>query len=253
MPRRSAAQSCAIVFAEPDGTGDPAAAGRDGLDDGWSDIGERKGSGQNARDRILGGAAFFILHAIADVARNFRSADDTSGLVFDGGNSERYVEERSIFALADGLVMFDRLSAPDPFENAQLFVVPARWNQSRDRFSNNFFGLVAEETFGPVIPARDYSVEVFADDRVGGRFNDGGQAPARFLTPLAIGDVAQIGCENRFIADAEGIDRQLDENFRAIGAQRIDLDATAEDRAFARFQVMLQSLPVALSQRGRND
>ena len=51
--------------------------------------------------------------------------------------------------------------------------------------------------------------------------------------------------------DAEGSNRQLDENFRAIRAQRIDLDAAAEDRAFARFQITFESLAVAFPQATR--
>jgi hypothetical protein len=98
---------------------------------------------------------------------------------------------------------------------------------------------VAEETFCRLVPTRDFSLEVFAYDSVLRRFNDRGQAPTRFVTPLALGDVAQIRGENRFILDAEGSDRQLDENFRAIGANRIDLDSTAEHRTLARLQVTL--------------
>lgn len=84
VPRRSAAQRCVIVFAEPDGPGDPIPAGGNGLNDCWADLAERGGSGQQAGHGILGGAAFFVSHSLGDIPADFRCADHNSRLVPDG-------------------------------------------------------------------------------------------------------------------------------------------------------------------------
>ena len=62
--------------------------------------------------------------------------------------------------------MIDPFTAPNPLQNAWLFVASFRWNERQDRLADNFFRLVTEEAFGGGIPTGDDSIEIFADDGV---------------------------------------------------------------------------------------
>ena len=105
-------QRRAIVVAQPNRTGDPIAAGRNGLDKERADFGERQGAGEQAGDGVLRGPASLLLDAARDVAADFGSADDAPVLVFYRRNRERNIEQRSILAPADGLVMLERSRIP---------------------------------------------------------------------------------------------------------------------------------------------
>ncbi len=109
--------------------------------------------------------------------------------------------------------MIDGLAAADALEDARLFALALRRDQNRDGLPDDLLRSVTIKPFRRPVPARDLSVEVFADDCVFRGFNDGDECPARLLTLFARRDVAQIGREHRLLLDAKGVDRQLDENF----------------------------------------
>ena len=56
-----------------------------------------------------------------------------------------------------------------------------------------------------------------------------------------VGEVADEGIEHHAVAAFQRGDAELDLEFRAVAAQRLDLDAAAEDGAFASTQETLQS------------
>ena len=82
-------------------------------------------------------------------------------------------------------------------DDAGLFMFPFGRDERPDRFSDDLFRLVTKETFGGGVPARDDPVQVLADNGVIGRFDDRRQAPACFFAARPIGDVAQVGDEDR--------------------------------------------------------
>ena len=140
-----------------------------------------------------------------------------------------------------------------PVKNLLLFVITIRRNNDRDRFLDRLFRSITEETLGPGIPAGNDSVEVFADNRVIGGFNDRRQLPARFFAAFAIRDVAQIGGKNRRVVDLDRGDGQFDQNFRTIFANAGDFDAFANDRPFSGLEIFRQAAAVLFAQTGRNN
>src|SRR5947199_9352446 len=102
-------------------------------------------------------------------------------LVFDWGNCQGNVEQRSVFSASYRVVTNDPLAPAQPFDNSQLFIVALRRNQSGDRFADDFISRVAKETFRFFVPTGDHFVEIFADDRITKRLNDRSQATVRFF------------------------------------------------------------------------
>ena len=82
-------------------------------------------------------------------------------------------------------------------------------DQNCDRFADNFISAVAKKPFRFLVPTGDYFIEIFAYDRITGRFNDRSQATVSFFGAFALGDVAQIGRENRRSIDLGCADRKL--------------------------------------------
>ena len=80
--------------------------------------------------------------------------------------------------------MVDALAAPDLLENPRLFVQMIVRDQERDRLADHFLGGVAEQALGADVPAHDGPVQVLADDRVVGRFDDGSEPLARGIRSL---------------------------------------------------------------------
>src|SRR5207247_9734284 len=66
-------------------------------------------------------------------------------------------------------------------------------------------------------------------------------------------DVTQIGGEDGCSGDPERSDGELDLNFGPVRAHGRNLDATIEDWTFARFQVMGETAPMPLAERGWNN
>ena len=61
-----------------------------------------------------------------DVAGDFRGADDFAFFVFDRRNSEGNIDEASVLALSNRLVMINPLTPTDTFEDHRFFVVTDR-------------------------------------------------------------------------------------------------------------------------------
>ncbi len=59
--------------------------------------------------------------------------------------------------------------------------------------------------------------------------------PAGLFVACALGDVAQVGGENRGAVDLERGDGQFDQNFRAVLAHTRDLDPLSDHRPLTCF------------------
>ena len=70
--------------------------------------------------------------SVGDVPGDFRRADDGTGGVADRRHGERYVDERAVLSLADGVEVFDTLAAPDARQHHVFFAQTLGWNQDRD-------------------------------------------------------------------------------------------------------------------------
>src|SRR5256885_2271705 len=68
------------------------------------------------------------------------------------------------------------------FEDVRLFVQAIQRDQHGDRLAENFFSSVTKDALGAFVPASNHAVEVFADDGVIGRFDDGRQAADGFVS-----------------------------------------------------------------------
>src|SRR5205085_9944284 len=96
-------------------------------------------------------------------------------------------------SLPNGFVMLDGNTALDSTDNYCFFVVQVQRNQRQDGFSDYFFSRVAENLLRPFVPARNYSLQIFADNSVVRRFDDGSEMRRRFFYCLALGNVAGDG------------------------------------------------------------
>src|SRR5207244_4773165 len=129
-------------------------------------------------------------------------------------------------------------------QNLLLFVVSIRRNNDRDWFVVCLLSGKTKKLFRSRIPAGDDSIEIFTDDRVVRRFNDGGELPTGFFVTFAFTNVAQIRCKNRGGVDLQSRDGEFDQNFRAILAHSRQLDPCSNHRPLARFPIMSQPEPM---------
>ena len=127
--------------------------------------------------------------ARGDVARNFRRTDNLAVLIPHRRHGERYVDEATVLAAADGFKMIDALAAPDASENDWLLVLQILRDDDGDRFADDLLRRITEQPSGARIPADDDAVEVFADDRIVGQFDDARELPARLFALPLLGDV----------------------------------------------------------------
>src|SRR5580704_14815951 len=80
-------------------------------------------------------------------------------------------------------------------DNLGLFIETIRWDERRHRFADNLVSGVAEEPLRAFVPACDDAVQIFANDGVVGRIDDGSKKAANALGVVVFGDVAgDFGC-----------------------------------------------------------
>ena len=91
--------------------------------------------------------------------------------------------------LPDGLIVIDALTAPYAREDAGLLVVSLSRNQNRDRFADSFFGGIAKQPLRALIPTHNDAVQIFADNGVIRRLDDGGQSLTGLFGLLQLGDI----------------------------------------------------------------
>ena len=86
-----------------------------------------------------------------------------------------YGDGSSIFAETHGFEMLHALAAFEAIQDLRFFIEAIRRKKNGDRLADHLLGGVAEYPLGGLVPASDDAVQVFADNRVIGRSNDGGK------------------------------------------------------------------------------
>src|SRR5262249_5043227 len=83
--------------------------------------------------------------------------------------------------------MLETLPLTNTSEDSWLLIVALWRHQDSDRLSYDFVVLITENPFSALVPAHNNTVEVFTDNRIIGRLNDGSQPlPALFCNlPVA--------------------------------------------------------------------
>src|SRR6516162_1029192 len=71
--------------------------------------------------------------------------------------------------------MVDRLAAPNLPQNFRFLLMPIRWNQGKNRFSDDLFSLVSKDAFGAQVPIGDDSVQVLCHNGIVRRLDDSRQ------------------------------------------------------------------------------
>ena len=104
--------------------------------------------------------------ALGNVAGNFGRADDIAAKVSDWRNGQRNIDEASVLAHSDRLIMVDPLTTPDAFQDSGFFVTAIGWNEHRHRLAYRLPARVAVEALRATIPARDNAVNVSREDGV---------------------------------------------------------------------------------------
>ena len=87
--------------------------------------------------------------------------------------------------------MIDPLATADTRQDAWLFVVAFLRDQGENRLADDLIRRIAEQALGALVPAHDGAVEVLADDRVVGGFDDGGEVLGRMLTDFPLTNIEQ--------------------------------------------------------------
>ncbi len=103
---------------------------------------------------------------MADIARDFGSADYLIVGVSNRGHGERDVDQRPVLAQSHGLIVFNVLTCAQPGNYCRLLVNVIVRNQDRHRLADHFAGRITEHALGSPIPAGDDSLKGFGDDRV---------------------------------------------------------------------------------------
>ena len=81
--------------------------------------------------------------------------------------------------------MVHALSALDALKNHLLFILSLGRDQYRDRLAQCFFGRVAVEMLGTLVPTSNDAGEIFGEDCIIRRFNDGRKKMRGHVQPLA--------------------------------------------------------------------
>src|SRR5689334_15948683 len=79
--------------------------------------------------------------------------------------------------------MIDPLSPFEARENSRDLVEAFRSGDCGDVLPHNLFRRIAEDAFSPTVPAPNDPIQVFADDGIVRRLNDGGQPFLQFRGP----------------------------------------------------------------------
>ena len=136
---------------------------------------------------------------LGDIPRDFGCTNHLAGAVLHGGDGNRNVNKRSIFAATHGLKVLDPLAQADAPENVWFLVVTIWWDDREDGRANHLFGRVAKESLCTLVPAGDNAIEVFADDGVVRALDDRGEQAGsgeprdRFLRTVGLGGATSIG------------------------------------------------------------
>ena len=100
--------------------------------------------------------------ALGDIPGNFGSADDSSVGLLEWRYRQRNIDQTSVLAATDGIIMINALAPPYALKDLWFLTYTIFWNQDRDRFADDLFGCIAEQPLGTSIPTSDNALETLA-------------------------------------------------------------------------------------------
>src|SRR6202022_1467308 len=142
----------------------------------------------NGREQKRG---VYLALALRNVTSDLRRPDDLTLRVSDRRDGQRDINQASIFAPTNCFIMVNAFASSDLLKNKRLLVSTILWDQYRHGLPDNFRGLISEEPGCCVVPAADDAVEIFADNCVIRRVDDGRQALRSLLGTLSLCNVHQ--------------------------------------------------------------
>ncbi len=168
----------------------------------------------------------FELLALGDVARDLRGADDAAGGIENRRHGDGNGKRRAVFPLAHGLEVIDALSAPDARQHLIFFALAIRGNEQPDRLADNLVRRVLKHPLRRTIPRLDDAVQVFAQNRVVARLDDGGEVLGRTLPAGERARVARdVHCaRHRAIRALYARDTESERDDLAIIPAAVDFD-----------------------------
>ena len=128
----------------------------------------RHGIGQLAESRFTRQKLGPNPVALGNIASYFRCTDDAAMLIFHRRDGQRDIEQRAVFALADGFEVIHTFTTLQAAQDVRFFLQALGRNQNSDWLSDRLFSGIAEQTLSAVVPASNDAVEILADDGVVG-------------------------------------------------------------------------------------
>ncbi len=129
----------------------------------------------------------FLALAFRDIAGDFWGADYSAFFIPDGGNGERDIDECSILAPANRIIVLDALSPSNAVKDHSFFVFAVWRYENGNRFSSDFFSRIAEYSLGSFVPGDNTPIQVFADNCVVRRLHNCCEPLSMLLANFAIG------------------------------------------------------------------
>jgi hypothetical protein len=99
---------------------------------------------------------------VSNVAGNLRSAEDSPFGAHDRRDGQRNIDQPSVLALANGLIMLNALAAPDKLQNYVILILTLRRCQDGHPLADGVLGQIAKEPLRTLVPACDNAMEIFA-------------------------------------------------------------------------------------------
>src|SRR4030095_10843582 len=137
---------------------------------------------------------------------------------------QRDVHQRAVLSTADGFDMMDPLAAAYALQDGALFIDAIRRHENLDRLADDLLRSVAEDALRAGVPGADDAVQIFADDRIVGRFDYGGELGFSLLGLLALADVAHECQVEKLGALLERAGANLDGERAAVFASMTGLE-----------------------------
>ena len=85
--------------------------------------------------------------------------------------------------------MIDALTAPYALKNAGLLILAIGRNQNGDRLTHDLLSRIAKQPLRALIPTPNDAIQIFADNGVIRRLDDGGQSLTGLFGLLQLGDI----------------------------------------------------------------
>ena len=112
-------------------------------------------------------------------------------LILDGGNGHGNAQQAPVLAHARRLVVVYTLSPANALHDLTKFIRLSGGKRRVTGWPTMSWALIAVHAFCCGIPTGDYAVQIFTQNGIIGRGDNGSQVKTRLLCPPAVGDVAE--------------------------------------------------------------